>query len=171
MAKTLDTFEMWQRDELWPKYRDIITECVRNNLTQKEICRRLQLNPSTFSELKKNHKEIRDAIEDGKVGLKEDLVNAMLKLALGYDEITDTKLVSNKASAARNGGGADKKAYQQVRHVGPDRQAIIYLLKINFGIEYDPNAEQIKLMIQKAKDGKETWNNGKTLAKDSDKED
>ncbi len=169
MAKPLDTFEMWLKDGLWPKYRDFLKSAVRNNLSQKEICRRLQIEPATFIRLKKKHKEILDAMEDGKIGLKEDLINAMLKLALGYDEVTETKLASEKGSGGK--GSADRKAYKQVRHIGPDYKAAIYLLKINFGIDYDPNSEQIKLMIQKAKDGKETWGNGKVIEEDSDKED
>ena len=94
----------------------------------------------------------------------------MLQLALGYDEITTTQLASEKVNGG-SGKGGDKKAYRQVRHVGPDYKAIIYLLKINFGIDYDPNSEQIKLMIQRAKEGKETWGNGKIIKQDSDKED
>ena len=169
MEKVPDTFEMWQKNELWPKYRDFLKEASRKGLTQKEICRRLQLEPATFIRLKKRHKEIIDALEEGKVGLKEDLINAMLQLALGYDEITTTQLASEKASSGK--GGSDKKAYRQVRHIGPDYKAAIYLLKINFGIDYDPNSEQIKLMIKKAKEGKETWGNGKIIKQDSDKED
>lgn len=169
MAKPLDTFEMWVNDGLWPKYRDFLTKAVRNNFSQKEICRRLQMDQNTFSRLKKKHVEIVEAMEEGKVGLKEDLINAMLQLALGYDEVTETKLASEKSSAGR--GGADKKAYRQVRHIGPDYKATVYLLKINFGLDYDPNSEQIKLMIKRAKEGKETWGNGKIIKEDSDKED
>ena len=88
---------------------------------------------------------------------------------VGYDEVTETKLASEKSSAGR--GGADKKAYRQVRHIGPDYKAAVYLLKINFGLDYDPNSEQIKLMIKRAKEGKETWGNGKIIKEDSDKED
>ena len=170
MAKPLDTFEMWLNDGLWPKYRDFLKEAVKNNFNQKEICRRLQMDQNTFSRLKKKHKEIVDAMEDGKVGLKESLINSMLQLALGYDEITTTQLASEKVNGG-SGKGGDKKAYRQVRHVGPDYKALIYLLKINFGIDYDPNSEQIKLMIKKAKEGKEIWGNGKIIKQDSDKED
>ena len=170
MGKAPDTFEMWRDNGLWPKYRDFLKEASRKSFTQKEICRRLQLEPATFIRLKKRHKEIIDALEEGKVGLKDDLINGMLQLALGYDEITTTQLASEKTNGG-SGKGGDKKAYRQVRHVGPDYQALIYLLKINFGIDYDPNSEQIKLMIKKAKEGKEIWGNGKIIKQDSDKED
>ena len=98
MAKPLDTFEMWLNDGLWPKYRDFLKEAVKNNFSQKEICRRLQMDQNTFSRLKKKHKEIVEAMEDGKVGLKESLINGMLQLALGYDEITTTQLTFSLAN-------------------------------------------------------------------------
>lgn len=164
MAKTKDKFEMWLESDKWPEYRDFLKEATKYDMTQKEICRRLHITEATFIKLKKKHKEIQDAMDEGLADLKDILLKNIFVLACGYDEVTEQKVITDKG----NGVTQEKKIYRTVRKVGPDMKANLYLLSKKFGIEYDPNYEQLKLAKEKAESNKEEWPNGKTIGKDSE---
>lgn len=163
MSKRRDFFQAWVDTGRWPEYRNFLKECKKYNYTDKEICRRLNVTQATLVNLKKKHPEISEAMEEGILEQKVVLINNIMKLACGYDEIVDTKLIKSKS-----GKVTDEKVIQQnVRHIGPDLKANIYLLTVHFGGQYSSQYEQLKLAREKFEKDKEEWNNARGIKEDS----
>ena len=125
MAKTRkDAYEIWVETGKWAEVKRFITEAFRNKISQDEVCRRLDLHPTTFIRIKDKHKEIEEAILDGKLDLRIRCINNLLKSADGYEEtITEVYFTEGK-----NGGEPQRKVKKITRFVPPDSDANIYLL-------------------------------------------
>lgn len=167
MPKRRDTFQAWVENGRWPEIEKILKECVKYRYTEQEICRRLNVTQVTFIAMKKKHKEIIDAIDEGMLNQKVLLIDNVMKLACGYDEINETKVIKSK-----NGKVTDEKVIQQnVRHIGPDLKANIYLLTKIFGPMYSSQYEHLKLEYEKMNNNKEAWSNARSIEEDSGEED
>ena len=70
-------------------------ELAEKGLTDKEISKQLGIATSTFYEYKKEHSEFSDALKRGKQPVDNDVENALLKKALGYDyeeQVTEVRI-------------------------------------------------------------------------------
>jgi hypothetical protein len=70
-------------------------ELAEKGLTDKEISKQLGIATSTFYEYKKEHSEFSDALKRGKQPVDNDVENALLKKALGYDyeeQVTEARI-------------------------------------------------------------------------------
>ena len=78
-----DTFETWKDNGKWPEYREILRKGAVNHYTEKEIASCLNISQDTFTRIKKKHPEILNEMDDARRKDREDLIDAMRKLALG----------------------------------------------------------------------------------------
>lgn len=155
MNHKLDQFERWKELGKLNEILEFITSCSRNLITQKDIAVRLGITEKSLSLMKKKHPEINDAIENGKLNLQKDLIAGMVKLALGYDEITETQDVTETGKSKEQ----KKKVNRVKKAIGPNYKAIIYLLTKNFGREYSERFEELQMQEKKIEQAKEEWNN------------
>lgn len=157
MARTnQDTYQMWVQSGKWPEVRSFIVDCIKKRVSQKEISERLNMDEATFSRLKSKHKEIQDAIDEAKLNTKKDLMNAMYKLAMGYEEITEDQVIEDDGSGKKQ----KRKIHKVKRNVGPDYKALCYLMTKLFGPEFSDKAEELALQVKKMESQKEDWSNG-----------
>lgn len=128
-----------------------IKKCAQRLVTQKEMCKQLGMNASTFSSLKKEHPNIQAAIDSAKYDLKCDLASAMYKRAIGYEVIEEDQLVEERD------GKTKKKVHRIKKQVGPDYKALVYLLTKHFGKEYGESYEELLLNERKFAAKEVTW--------------
>lgn len=158
-----DAYEMWVDSGKWPEIRDFLKKSFQNRLTQKEICRRLDIHETTFIELKKKHPEIQQAIFDGKLDLRVNCINNIVKLANGYEEVIEDQIITDGGDGKKQ----QRKIHRTIRKVGPDFKSNVYLLSKTFGPEFDMNYEALKLQREKLEANKEEWTDGQST-KNSD---
>lgn len=164
MNNRLDQFERWKENGKLNEIIEFITSCSRNLITQRDIAKRLGITEKSLSIMKKKHPEINDAIENGKLNLQKDLIAGMVKLALGYEEITETQDVTEIGKSKEQ----KKKVNRVKKAIGPNYKAIVYLLTKNFGKEYSDRYAELEIMEKRLMSQKEEWNSEPT--KNSDDE-
>jgi len=79
-------------DESFPQQA---LELAEKGLTDREISKQLGIATSTFYEYQKKHSEFSDALKRGKQPVDNDVENALLKNALGYDyeeQVTEERI-------------------------------------------------------------------------------
>lgn len=69
--------------KLHPK---LVEQCYSNKMTNSEAAEYMEIALSTLHEWKNKYKEFSDAIERGKNKVDDEVENALLKKALGYEE-------------------------------------------------------------------------------------
>ena len=79
----------------------------------------------------------------------------MLKLALGYEEVTETQDITD---GGRN-GEQKRKVNRVKKQIGPNYKAIVYLLTKHLGKEYSEKYEELKIMERRLDNQKEEWVN------------
>lgn len=151
-----DIYETWVSNGLWNEVSAFIKDCTRKMVSQREMCIHLHMEESTFSRLKKRHPEIQAVIDEAKLDLKKDLINALYKKAIGFETVDEEQFIEDKGK----GQEQKRKIHRTKKQVGPDYKSIVYLLTKVFGKEYSERYEELKLMEQKMIDAKEEWNNG-----------
>lgn len=78
--------------------------CAEQGNTDRRIAELLGISPSTLARWKREHKKVKDALEDGRKSTDRKVENALLKRALGYtymevtyertvDEAGDEKMI------------------------------------------------------------------------------
>lgn len=162
-----DTFKTWKENGTWPENRKRIIECVKNQCTDKEIASCLRISQDTFIQLKKNHPEIIEAIEEGKREDKEELINAMRLLALGKAKtISERKVMKTKKC-----GVTEEKTIGLVETtLAPNAAAIEYLLATGQDDRFSLPARKLKFMENQLKKELEDIENARCIGKDSDEE-
>ena len=101
-----------------PKLKDIIMWC-RDGDNEVSICKRLGVAVSTFENYKLEHKELIDALKNGKVDINFKVENALLKKALGH-KITEIKTTLDDKGR--------ETVTKTVKEVSPDPVAAKYWL-------------------------------------------
>lgn len=72
-----------------------VLKLAEKGLSDREISKQLGIATSTFYEYKKEHPEFSDALKKGKEPIDNDVENALLKKALGYDyeeQVTEERI-------------------------------------------------------------------------------
>ena len=85
-------------DESFPQQA---LELAEKGLTDREISKQLGIATSTFYEYQKKHSEFSDALKRGKQPVDNDVENALLKNALGYDyeeQVTEERIKEDGTS-------------------------------------------------------------------------
>lgn len=150
-----DTYEVWEETGQLEDVLKFISKGTRILMTQKEMCLRLEISEKTFERMRKKHKRFNDAFVHAKLQVKEDLVSALLKRALGSEALDESQLIEDGGK----GKPPKRKITKTKKTVLPDRGSIIYLLSKHFGREYLERSYELELLEQKFLEGKEEWDN------------
>ena len=156
MGMNRDTYQMWQDTGQLPQVLEFIKECSRKLVTQKEMCRYLNLDEATFTRLKKKHPELDEAFHKAKLALKKDLLGALYKKAIGYELVEEEQFIEDKGKGEQQ----KRKIHRTKKQVGPDYKAIVYLLNKHFGREFNERYDDFEILKEKQALFKEEWNDG-----------
>ena len=102
---------------------DVIRGWARRGLTLDDIAHNLSISRATLLRYKKNHEELKSAIEEGKEEADIRVENALYRRATGYFT-TEQKVVMVK-----DDDGSHPEIVEYERYVPPDVTAIIFWLK------------------------------------------
>lgn len=84
MAKVLDSFERWKNQGLLKNKLKITEELVAKNVTQEKIAKVIGISEKTLQKLKNKHVEFARAFSKGQLDLKDNLIGAIYKKAMGF---------------------------------------------------------------------------------------
>ena len=151
MGTKLDLYDQWKRDGELDKVMNFISICAQKLVTQREMCEAIGITESTFSKLKKRHPEIQKAINDARLQLKMDLMDSLLKKAVGhtieeYEEWTE-----------ETDNGKKHRTHTSKKQLAPDYKSIVYILTKRFGKQFSERYEELLLAEKKINESKETW--------------
>ena len=152
-GKLLDTYERWEQTGHLENKLKAIAEMTSKRATQKQISEYLGLTEKTLIKLRKVHPRLEDAFQFGDEELKNNLIDAMLRRAVGFEyEETQTVIEETKA-------GQKKRITKYRKHALPDIVAIKYLLITRFGIDFNEKKAKIELMAKRIENSEEEWVN------------
>ena len=101
-------------------YLNRIPKWRRSGMTEKQICRKLEVGVSTFNRYKGDFWELREALKNSKEELVENLEDSLYKRGIGY-RYKETKI--EKESDGR------VKITETTKELPPDVGALIFALK------------------------------------------
>jgi hypothetical protein len=119
------------------KYNSIVKPHIENgdisswvqDMTEYQICEKLNISVSAFNEYKKQHSELQDALNSGRTELVSDLKKTLIQKAKGYQ---DTEVKENWETRKQSDGsyklvliGKTIKTF----NIPPDLGAISLLMK------------------------------------------
>ncbi len=152
-GKMLDTFERWEKSGQLDAKLKSISEMTAQRATQRQIADYLGLTEKTLIKLRKVHPKLEEAFQFGDEELKNKLVDAMLRRAVGFEyEETQTVIEETKT-------GQKKRITKFKKQSLPDIAAIKYLLITKFGIDFNEKKAEIELMARRIENGEEEWVN------------
>lgn len=152
ISKQLDTFERWEKQGILKKKLKIIRDLSAKNIPQQKIASELGISLKTLQKLKNRHPDFAFAFKKGKSEMKDKLIDAIYKKAIGYD------LEDTQSLVEATGGKKKQKIVKTTKHYPPDLNSAKYLLIINFGRDYNEKKDEIDIMEKRLKDN-ETWTN------------
>lgn len=146
-----ETYFKWQEQGILQKNIGTIKELTSKNITQKDIAVALNISERVLIKMKKTHPQISNAFIFGNDDLKDNLVSAIYKKAIGFTvEDVVTTMEESKT-------GQKKKIQKTKKTYVPDFNAARYLLIINFGREYNDKKEELILMEKRVNSKDEEW--------------
>lgn len=124
---------------------------AKDGLTDEQIAKNISINPTTLYDWKKRFPEISKALKKGKEVVDRQVENALLKRALGYSYVEETReLVEDELT-----GISELKVVKTVtKQVTPDVTAQIFWLKNRKPDEWknDPHMLEMKKKELKLKE-------------------
>lgn len=104
----------------------LLTAWARDGLTDEQIAKNIGIARQTIYTWKNNYKDIDDALKKGKEVVDIEVENALLKKALGYDYVEQTKeLIKDPLTNL-----VELRVVKEVKkHMAPDTTAQIFWLK------------------------------------------
>ena len=106
MPKPNDIFMTWKINGQLEAKLALIESLASKRIIQSEIANQLGISAKTFIKLKKKYPQIVEALNKGEESLKVNIMDAMLKRALGFketDEVQVLEIVNGKfLSVLRN---------------------------------------------------------------------
>ena len=149
----LDLYERWEQSGQLESKLNAIKEMISKRAHQKQVAEYLGITEKTLIKLKKTHPKLSRAFTYGNEELKNNLVDSILKRALGYEhEDVQTTIEESKA-------GTKKKIVKTKKYVGPETNATKYLLVTHFGLEFNECKHEIEIMMKRIEKGEEVWIN------------
>lgn len=153
MTKKKDMYTKWLENGDLPKMMEFFKECSRKLVTQREMCEFLGITENTFYQLKQRHPDIQEAMDKARFDLKNDLMGAMYKKAVGYETIEETQDIEDTGKGQKQ----KRKIHRVKKQIGPDYKAIVYLMTKKYGKEYSERYEELMLAEKKIEESKEEW--------------
>lgn len=86
MSKKKDTYEIWLLQEVAEKKLKVIRELVSKQVSLTQIAKTLGITPKTLIKLKNVHSEVLKAFVYGNEDMKDNLIGAMYKKAIGFEQ-------------------------------------------------------------------------------------
>lgn len=121
-------YEEWLKDDKLL----ILEGWAREGLTDEQIAHNIGINVATLYDWKKKYTNIDNALKKGKEVVDIQVENALLKRALGYNQLVKKTFKIRKVKYSDGRKIEEKEelvdGYDEV-HVPPDTTAIIYWLK------------------------------------------
>lgn len=149
----LDLYERWDQTGILESKLNAIKEMVSKRAHQIQIAEYLGVTEKTLIKLKKIHPRLFQAFVYGNEMMKNNIVDAVLKRAIGYDqEETQTTIEETKS-------GTKKKIVKTKKHYPADISAAKYLLPLYFGLEFSERRYEIEAMNKRLERGEEVWTN------------
>ena len=115
---------------------------ARNGLTEQQIAKNLGVAYSTFREYKKKYPALMAVLKKGKEVVDFEVEGALIKRALGYSYVEETKeLVEDEET-----GTAELKVVKSItKYVAPDVTAQIFWLKNRKPEEWKNDPHKVKI--------------------------
>jgi predicted transcriptional regulator len=153
MPKPIDTYQKWAQAGVLDEKIKTVMELTSRGINQNDIAKVLGVSERTLIKLKRAHPKLNNAFIFGNDELKESLVNAVVKKALGfeYDEV-QTTYEESKA-------GKKKKIVKSHKVALPDMNALKYILIIKCGRNFNEKREEIDAMYKRIDNKEEVWFN------------
>lgn len=153
MAKVLDSFERWENQGLLKNKLRIIEELVAKNVTQEKIAKVIGISEKTLQKLKNKHVEFARAFSKGQLDLKDNLIGAIYKKAMGFEhEDIQTQMEDYN-------GKPKKKIVKTIKYYPPDLNSAKYLLIIKFGRSFNEKKDELDLMERRIDEKEDEWTN------------
>ena len=138
-----DIYQTWKNDGSLNSKLKLIKDLASRSCGMGVIASELGIVESTFYSMRKKHKDIAQAFEDGKNHLKKSLLEKMYERAMGFTITNEDQIIEQTPT------GTKKKIIKQTRTILGDMGVARYLLIINFGIDYSEKKYEIELNEQK----------------------
>lgn len=110
METKKDMFEQWEEAGVLKEKLEFIKKCSRHLVNISEMCKYLEISYSAFNRIRKSHPEITKAMNDASLELKNDLINAMVKRALGYEIVEEEQFIEDSGK-----GGKQKRKIHRTK--------------------------------------------------------
>ena len=162
-----EIYDVWKESGQLDGVIAFIASCANKLVSQREMCEYLKINESTFSRLKKRHPDIQEAINKARIDIKKDLVDALVKKALGFEVVEEEQWIEDGGKGEKQ----KRKIHRTKKQVPPDYKSIVYLLTKRYGKEFSERYEEIMLAERKLDEAKEVWDNNGDKAESGDDED
>ena len=153
MAKALDSFERWENQGLLKEKLKAIEELVSKNVIQEKIAKVLGISEKTLQKLKNRHVEFARAFAKGEMDMKDNLIGAIYKKAIGYEHEDIQTLVED------HNGRSKKKIVKTKKYYPPDLNSARYLLIIKFGRSFNDKKDELDLMERRLDEKQDEWTN------------
>lgn len=155
-----DNYQEWkEKNELNSKL-ETIKKLAGSGVSINVIADKLGISRRTFISLKNKYKVIEEAYETGKETFKGNLIEAMVKRALGF-KITDEDQYIEETSR-----GTRKRIVKHIKEMPPDIAAMKYLLVTHFGRKFSEKKYELELMEKRIEKGIEEWTNADSHEED-----
>ena len=151
MPKPHDIFMTWKMNGQLENKLATIESLASKRVIQSEIANQLGISSKTFIKLKKKYPEIVEALNKGEESLKVNIMDAILKRALGFketDEVQVLEMVNGKQK---------KKITKTTKYYPPDIEAGKYILIVKFGKDFSPKKFELDLMKERIDKKDENW--------------
>jgi hypothetical protein len=153
LAKALDTFERWENQGLLKEKLRIIEELVSKNVVQEKIAKVLGISEKTLQKLKNRHVEFARAFSKGETDMKDNLIGAIYKKAIGFEHEDIQTLVED------HNGRSKKKIVKTKKYYPPDLNSARYLLIIKFGRPFNDKKDELDLLERRIDEKQDEWTN------------
>ena len=162
--KKKDIYETWKELGQLDQVMTFIKTCATGLISQREMCDYLNITEDTFSRLKTKHPEIAKAMEDAKLDLKNKLMDALVKKALGFEIVEEEQFIEDGGKGEKQ----KRKIHRTKKQIPPDYKSIVYLLTKKYGKEFSERYEEIMLAEKKIEQAKEVWESEQQTESSSD---
>jgi len=153
LAKVLDSFERWENQGLLKSKLRTVEELIGKNVTQEKIAKVIGISEKTLQKLKNKHVEFARAFSKGELDLKDNLIGAIYKKAMGFEhEDIQTQMEDHN-------GKPKKKIVKTMKYYPPDLNSAKYLLIIKFGRSFNEKKDELDLMERRIDEKQDEWTN------------
>ena len=151
MARVLDSFERWENQGTLKDKLRTIEDLVSKNVIQEKIATVLGISEKTLQKLKNKHVEFARAFAKGELDMKDNLIGAIYKKAMGFEHEEIQTLIEDQ------NGRSKKKIVKTKKYYPPDLNSAKYLLVVRFGRSFNDRKDELDLMERRLNEKQDEW--------------